>query len=41
MAGKTDGKNPDDWAEIVAKNTFRITLIGGVLFIVASWIMTR
>ena len=41
MAGKTESKNSENWGEMVAKNTFLITVIGGVLFVAASWIMTR
>lgn len=41
MAGDADTKNRDDWGEIVAKNTFLITVIGGILFVAAAWIITR
>ena len=41
MAGGTDTRNGDDWGEVVAKKTFVITLIGGILFVVSAWIMTR
>jgi len=41
MAGKLETRNSDDWGEVVAKKTFVITLIGGILFVAASWIITR
>ena len=41
MADKADSRNSDDWGDLVARKTFIITLIGGILFVAASWIITR